>query len=163
MLNHCAVLSLNLKTKLPFMKLRNVVIALVASVFIMSCSQDNDDLPAPAPTYPVQGLWVGTYSVDGQPSATNLPYSFAFSPDGTVVTGGKGDDGNIYYSEGTWIKTDSIVTATYTTINYGSYQVTQKATLTYHNDGTMTNGTWEDVENPAGHLEGTFANLKRIN
>ena len=145
------------------MKIKVFSLALMATLFLASCTKDDDDSPAPDPTYPVEGLWVGTYKVNELPAVGPLPYSFAFSPDHTVVTAGKGDDGKIYYAAGSWTMSDSVITATYTTLNYGAYQVKQSSTLTYHNDGTITNGTWTDVENPAGHLSGTFQNLKRVN
>jgi hypothetical protein len=146
------------------MRIRNFALALVSTVFILSCTKDDDDTTPPVPpTYPVEGLWVGTYTVDGQ-GPTTYPYAFSFQPNGVVVASGQGDNGTIYVSTGTYTVVDSVIKADYKTVNYDrGYQVSQKATLRYHSDGTITDGVWQDNVNPAGHLEGKFQNLKRIN
>ena len=93
-----------------------------------------------------------------------LYYSFTIKPGGKVVAESVGADGNSYYSTGTWTLNGNLFTATYTSINYSGAPVTQSATLTYQNSGTMTNGTWTDVVNPnGGSLSGTFPTMARVN
>jgi hypothetical protein len=142
------------------MKTKLLSLVLVcAAVLNFSCSKDNDD-----PTYQVAGLWIGTYTVTQLPQQQPLYYSFSIKPDGKILTEGVGANGATYYSKGTWILNGNVFTATYTSINYSGSQVTQSATLTYDNAGTMTNGTWTDVVNPnGGSLSGTFNTMSRVN
>ena len=89
--------------------------------------------------------------------------SFTFKPDGKLVTDGKVPTGETYYSSGTWTLTGTTLTATYTTINFPDYTVTQTATFTYSNTGILTNGTWTDVNNPYGtDYSGTFSTMERV-
>lgn len=142
------------------MKTKLLPLLLLCAAFLnFSCSKDNDD-----PTYQVAGLWIGTYTVTQLPQQQPLYYSFSIKPDGRVLTEGVGADGNRYYSTGTWTLNGNLFTATYTSINYSGAPVTQSATLTYQNSGTMTNGTWTDVVNPnGGSLSGTIPTMARVN
>lgn len=142
------------------MKTKLLSLVLVcAAVLNFSCSKDNDD-----PTYQVAGLWIGTYTVTQLPQQQPLYYGFSIKPDGKILTEGVGANGVTYYSKGTWTLNGNVFTATYTSINYSGSQVTQSATLTYDNSGTMTNGTWTDVVNPnGGSLSGSFNTMSRVN
>jgi hypothetical protein len=126
------------------------------------------DCPAPTTTtYPIQGLWIGTFSVDAIPGQGSLFYSFVVYPDGTLLTKGKGGDGKFYYSSGTWTLSSSNVFSgtitSFVTPNSGS-PVTQSITATYANSGTLVDGVWNDTNNPNGTpLKGKFSTMQRIN
>lgn len=145
------------------MKFKFPIIAVLAFTFLItSCTKD--PVPTPTPTFPVEGLWVGTFSAPGYPS--NF-FSFIVYPGGTLLTKGQGIDGKYYYSSGTWsLSSSNVFTGTivsFVTPNGGS-PVTQSITATYLNNGTMTNGTWVDTNNPNGTgLSGTFSTMQRVN
>lgn len=118
----------------------------------------------PTATYPIQGLWIGTYSQDG--SSGQSFYSFIVYPDGILVTRGKGFDGKYYYSSGTWnLSNDNIFTATIVSfVTPGPNPVTQSITAIYSTTGVLTNGTWKDVINTnSTPLSGTFSTMQRVN
>lgn len=141
--------------------MKKILSVLVITLFLISCKKDCD---TPTPTYPIEGLWIGTYTVDNLPSQGSLYYSFIIKPNGEVLTEGKGGDGVTYYAAGTWELTDNTFTATYTSINFKGLPVQQSATATFSNTGTLTNGTWEDINNPNGPaLSGKFSTFNRVN
>jgi hypothetical protein len=135
------------------------IIFLLVSITNFSCTKENDDQ-----TYQVAGLWIGTYTVTQLPQAPPAFYSFSIKPDGKILVEGVGANGKTYYSAGTWALNGTTFTTTYLSINYdgGGGQVTQSATTTFNNAGTMS-GTWTDTNNPnGGSLSGTVT-LSRVN
>ena len=95
-------------------------------------------------------------------------YCFIVYPDGTLLTKGKGGDGNFYYSTGTWtLSNDSLFEGTIVSfVTPGPNPVTQSISATFSNEGngTLTNGTWFDVDNPNGApLSGAFSTMQKIN
>jgi len=118
----------------------------------------------PTPTYPIGGLWIGTYTVDQLPSQPAYHASLAIYPDGTVVAKGQGATGAYGYAAGTWtLSTSNILTTTVTTIGTGGQPITSVGTFTYSNTGTLTNGTWRETINPYGPLTGKYSTFQRIN
>lgn len=117
-------------------------------------------------TYPIQGLYTGTYSVNAVPAQGNLFYSFVIYPDGTMSTKGKGGDGKDYYSAGTWTLSNNIFSGTVTTIiaPNGGAPVTQSITATFSNTGIFSNGSWNDTNNPNGvGNAGKYSIMQRAN
>ena len=152
------------------MNLRFLLATVLASaLFFSSCTKEADTTPAETtePTYPVEGLWLGTYTVNGQTSQGSLFYSFAVYPDGTLFTKGTGADGKTYYSTGTWTWQSSrsnIFVGTITTINSGGLPITQRITATWSNKGVMTDGVIVDTINPyLSGLSSKFSTLQRVN
>lgn len=146
------------------MKTKFLAMLLSLAVINFSCDKDDDDVVAPPVTYNIAGLWIGTYTVNQLPNQTPLYYNFSIKPDGKILSEGKGSDGKSYYHQGTWTLNGITFTATYSTINSTVGVVTQSATLTFNADkGTLTDGTWTDVVNPNGHLDGKFQTLTRVN
>ena len=140
--------------------------ALTLALFQMSsCKKADAETPK---TYPIEGLWIGTYSADqieyqGQ---GDLFYSFIIYPNGILLTKGKGGDGKDHYSTGTWTLTSSnIFSGTISTFFPGSgLPIIQSITATYSNSGTLTNGIWNDTVNPYGSpLSGKFSTMQRVN
>ncbi len=149
------------------MKFKFLLTTVLASLlFISSCKKDTPMDP-PAQTYPIEGLWIGTYSVDQIPEQGGLFYSFIIYPGGVLLTKGKGGDGNDHYSTGTWTLTSSnIFSGTITTFpsDAAGLTVTQNITATYSNTGELTNGIWHDADNPYGSpLSGKFSTMQRVN
>src|SRR5688572_16522602 len=52
------------------------------------------------PVYPIEGLWIGTYSVDGLAGQGDLFYSMTIYSDGRILTKSKGGDGKDHFSSG---------------------------------------------------------------
>jgi hypothetical protein len=95
-------------------------------------------------TYPIKGLWVGTYSVPA--NDTSYYFSFSIYPDGTAgyKSGGynNGNPNYITYAAGTWTLNGNTFAFSGETINeIGGTQVAVNATATYDStNGTLTNG-----------------------
>lgn len=154
------------------MKFRFLLATVLAvTLFLSSCTKEADSTPATTAdtlTYRVEGLWLGTYSVNGQPGATGLFYSFAVYPDGTILTKSTGTDGKTYYSAGTWSwqsSASNVFVAIITTINTGGLPITQRFTTTWSKTGVMTDGTWMDTNNPYINpgYSGKFSTMQRVN
>ena len=123
------------------MKNLSFILILVIGIFATSCKEE-----CPAPTYPVEGHWVGKYG-----SGVTTPNS-GFSM--VVESGGKitvADGDNITTSSkafGTWTLTGNVFKATYTYSTPGGNTFTIQAD--WSNDGKMTNGTYGSNANPSG-------------
>jgi hypothetical protein len=125
---------------------------LLCLCFVLSCKKE-----CATPTYPISGLYEGTYTVDGL--AGSFYYSLILKPDGRLITEGAGADGIRYIGTGNW--TLSGTTLTYNT-NPLHVTFSQTGTFTYQNTGDLTSGTWRDVGSPS-NLKGTFPVMKRVN
>lgn len=108
-------------------------------------------------SYPVSGPWEGTYIVTGRPGT--FSYSLILNQDGRIITEGRRDDGNLYYAVGTYTMNGSKLTYT---INPFNTSYSQTATLTFSDEGKLTNGTWRYVNAPS-MLSGTFPTMQRVN
>lgn len=145
------------------MKLKVLFTACITFLLLSSCKKEYVHTP---PRYPIEGLWIGTYSVASMPEQGDLFYSFVIYPDGTLLTKGKGGDEQDHYSSGTWtLNSNNIFSATISTFYPGTgARITQSITATYSNTGQLTNGTWHDTDNPYGSpLSGTYSIMKRVN
>ena len=145
--------------------LKLTLVNLVFFINLSSCTKDNA-VPTTTPTYPIEGLWIGTYNSDQVPSQGDLYYSFIVKPDGSILTEGLGGDGNMYYARGTWTLTsDTVFAATIVTfVTPGPYPVTQSIKASFSKEGKLNNGTWEDTNNPNGPAKnGKFPIMARIN
>lgn len=134
-----------------------VVISAISLILLCQVSCKKDDTGNA--TYPISGLWIGTYTGGGV--TTPRFYSLTVFPDGSVLT--KGDISTGFaYSQGTWTLTGNNFSATITT--FSSPSVEQKITATFSNTGTLSGATWQDLVNPGGSLlSGDFQNLQRVN
>lgn len=122
---------------------------------------NNNDCPSP--TYPVEGLYIGTYSVDSKPEQGDMYYSFVVFPDGSLLTKGLTEFGDTTYQKGSWqISGDSTFTGTIATFTTPS--VIQSITGKFSKDGKISNAQWQDSYNPFGsNLSGDFSVMQRIN
>jgi hypothetical protein len=121
-------------------------------------AQTNYDCPAP--TYPVAGLYTGTYSVDSKPDQGSLYYSFVVFPNGDLLTKGVTEFGDTTYQKGSWeLSSDSTFTGTIATFTAPS--VIQVITGKFSNNGKINNATWHDISGAA--LSGEFSVMQRVN
>jgi len=143
-----------------------MVFALSAALLQMtSCKKANAQTTTncPTATYPVTGVWEGTYQTD-QVSHAPTYASFAIYPDGTFIKRCKvvGTAANDYsITRGAWTLAGTTFQYRDTTLIYSGGYVVEKGTLTFSNTGTFTNSTWQDVFGQT--YTGTFQNMKRIN
>lgn len=111
-------------------------------------------------SYPIQGLWIGTYSLDG--STTQYPLNFSIKPDGSMLYEGFGN-GKQYVASGTWSLSSKVLTTSVTNI-FGDIGVTQTATASWDSTGKLTNGVWKNYSATTGQLtaQGKYT-LNRVN
>jgi hypothetical protein len=140
--------------------LRITLTGILFSLTFLSC--EKDPAPAPIPTYLIQGLWIGSYSVDGQPGLGQQYYSFVIKPDGTMIGDSKSSNPTQQHiTLGTWNLSGSTLSCSITCI-YGlsvNIGLTQTCTSTWDNTGKLT-GTWRNTSGPAA--SGTFT-MTRVN
>lgn len=134
--------------------LKSRVAVIIGFAIIMfsqtGCTKDDDnEIPV---TYPIQGLWEGTYTVGSGnpvPAGTSFYFSFSIYPGGKVSYKSKGyymgSSEYITFADGTWTLTGTEYNFTVTTINIagGGTQQTQIGKATYNSsNGTLSNGTF---------------------
>ena len=137
-----------------------IYVIFFAVISTLSCTKESIQ------TYPVEGLWLGTYTVDGLPGNGENFYSMAIYPDGKLLTKSKSADGKDYYSSGSWtLSAGNIFKGTITTFHpiSGANAVTQEITATFSNAGQLINGLWHDTVNPFSKLQGKFSTFQRVN
>lgn len=109
---------------------------------------------------------LGTYSVNSRPEQGDLPYSITISQDGTLLTKGYGGDGIIYSSTGNWIFSgNDIFTGTIISIfpDKTAVGISQQITFTYSDTGILTEGIWDDTNNPyCSPLSGKFSTFQKV-
>ena len=117
------------------------------TAIIKDTSIIKDTINTPPP-YPIQGLWIGTYT---DPDNISEYFSFSIYPDGTISYKGLGQDNLWYFANGTWTLNGTAFSCTVVTINEPSgSQHTQTYTATFNSaNGTLTNGVGNDLTTPA--------------
>lgn len=135
---------------------------LITSIVFNACQKDSTSPTPDSPKYQVEGLWIGTYTIDNSPSESGIYfYSYAVYKDGSILIKGMGADGNTYYSSGQWaLSSTNVFSSTYTTINFSGAQVTQTMTANFSDTGKMTEGVWTDTKN--GSQTGKLT-MERVN
>lgn len=141
-----------------------IFLVMVVSVGTSSCEKETiikDTSTCPTPTYPVTGLWEGTYQTN---QVTHVPTyaSMTIFPDGTIIRRNKVVGVNEYtHAKGRWTLSGNTFQYRDTTLIYTGGAVVETGTLTFKDDGTFSNGTWQNI---AGQTyTGTYQNMKRIN
>ena len=116
----------------------------------------------PAPTYPVAGIWIGTYTTN-QVTHTPAYASFIIYPDGVFMKRNKvvGNATEFALTRGRWTLTGNTFTYRDTTLLYSGAQVIETGTATFNNNGTMTNATWQNISGQT--YTGNYQNMTRVN
>ena len=127
------------------MKLKIILPLLVLIVGLASCKKDDPEVitntvnvpVTPTPT--IVGLWKGKYG-NGAGVYPSSGYAFLYRADGTVRVFNNTDTTIAAKGEGTYLKSGSIVTCTYTYVTGGTGTFSTSATI----DANMTflEGTW---------------------
>jgi hypothetical protein len=116
----------------------------------------------PTPIYPVEGLYVGTYSVNSLPGQGNLYYTFVVFPNGDLLTKNVVANGDTVYQKGSWTMSNDSFNATIATFSTPS--VIQNIKGKFSDDGKISDATWKDIYNPYGSgLSGNFSVMQRVN
>jgi hypothetical protein len=136
-------------------------ILLVLFVFNACTKDDANDPPIPTVTnYPIEGLWIGTYTLNGQPAAGERYFSLAIRPGGTMISDGKVvNEANL--STGTWTLTGDTLSCSFTCV-YGlpnNVGVLQSYKGVWDKTGKLT-GTWKNFLSPSSS---GIITLKRVN
>jgi hypothetical protein len=130
---------------------------------LISCKKDAES-PKTEPTYPITGVWIGTYSQDQSPTQSSYSYSYSIFPDGSILTKGAADDGKTHYASGSWTLTsDSLFSANITTINVYETPITQSISAIFSSKGTLTNGVWANTVPINGITYSGKFSLQRVN
>lgn len=138
------------------------IFLLTALCLLLFCGCNSDNKIVETIKYPIEGLWIGTQTCDNdhKESSDNF-YSMVVYEDGSILTKGKGSDGNTYYATGSWsLSSNNLFTATITTLIFRGPPVTQAFTFTYSDSGVLTNGRWKDTLN--GTQLGHFSTMRHI-
>ena len=137
-----------------------VLIVFSMSVILLqiSCKKEAKAQPT-TPT--IQGLWIGTYKVDGQADLGEQYFSLIIKPDGTMIADTKGQNLQ-HLAPGTWSLTGTALTCTFTCV-YGlpsNIGIKEISNATWDKTGKLT-GTWKnDPVTPEG--SGTIT-LTKVN
>jgi len=133
------------------------VFAISIGVFqISSCKKATAQTTS---TTSIEGLWVGTYTVDGQSALGAQYYSFIIKPDGKMIVDSKWANQQ-HLSIGTWTLNGNTLSCSFTCVfgissNVG---VVETSTATYDNTGKLTSGIWKNIPPLSG--SGTFTLTK---
>lgn len=95
--------------------------------------------------YPIEGLWIGTYSVNGSPGSGNQYFSMIIKPDGTIIVDSQG--ANVQHlAVGTWSLNGTTLTSSFTCVYGlpGNIGIEETVTATWDSAGSIT-GTWSNV------------------
>lgn len=137
-----------------------LLISSLLLVTFQSCEKDTDTT---APTYPIEGLWIGNYnfdpSVPGAPASAQY-LSFIIKPGGELIVESTAN-GVDYMAFGNWTLNGTNLTCNYTYTNsaFGT-SLAQTATATYDNSGKLVSGQWFNNNSPS--TKGTFT-MNRVN
>ena len=125
--------------------------ALSIGLFQMtSCKKAEAQVNNTNTTYPIEGLWIGTYTVDSQPALGEQYFALSIKPDSTIVADTKWGTTQ-HLAPGSWSLSGNTFTCTYTCV-YGlpnHIGIEEKITATWSNTGTLI-GTWENSPTPTG-------------
>jgi hypothetical protein len=101
-----------------------------------------DTLVLHNPKNPVTGLWVGTYTIDGNVAFGTFYFSWAVFPDHTLIERGGGPNGVTWTAQGTWtLAADSTFSADLSSTDPSEHGVTEHETAKYSSvTGKMSNG-----------------------
>ena len=123
-----------------------ILIALSSVLFQMSSCKKQDPIPTPiAKNFPIEGLWIGTYTVDGQTKIGEQYFSLIVKPDSTVISDTKWITQQ-HLGTGNWSLNGNIFSCSFTCV-YGiqsNIGITETATATWDNTGKLT-GTWKNA------------------
>jgi hypothetical protein len=143
--------------------LTSIAIIVFVSFVFNSCTKDctQTTIVNNTTSRTIQGLWVGTWSYNAQPSWGKLYFSYSIKPDGTLVNDGITITPVHWVSFGNWTLSGDTLGCAYNVVyptQNNNVQQTSKAYFDSTN-GTLT-GTWKTLVPDTA--TGTFF-LKKVN
>ena len=93
----------------------SIVLTITVSLFLLTGCTKEDPKPSTETTYPINGLWIGTYTVDGQPSLGEQYFSFIIKPDGTMINDTKFSNQQ-HLAPGTWTLSGNTLSCTFISV-----------------------------------------------
>lgn len=143
-------------------KVVTLVTALIVTLFItqlIGCDKSDSN---PSEPKSIQGLWIGTYSTNGQTTNTDSYYSFIIKPGGSLLVETRFLNQQ-EFANGSWTLSGNTFSCSFTYVYAATGHVgtVQTATATWDNSGKLTSGTWINTT-PSNGVTGTFT-LTKIN
>lgn len=126
------------------------VLLLSSSIFVhqKACStseiKSEKNIQSPNKAFPIHGLWIGSYTVKGEPRFGNQYFEIAINPNGTVIVHTEWE-GHKHLSTGNWSMKRNKFRTTFTCV-YGLPQhidVVETFIGTRSGNGILV-GTWEN-------------------
>ena len=120
-----------------------------------------DTLVLKNPKNPITGYWVGTYTLDANPSYGSFYYGWSIFPDHTIIQQGGGPNGIVWTGVGTWsLSADSVFTCTITNGDPSQGSLSGGSTAKYSSvNGTLSNG---HTSYTSGGTQSSSFTLKRV-
>lgn len=119
------------------------IIALFSSLSF-SCTKETTK-PA---TYPIEGLWIGTYVYTSGTNTQQTPqyFSYIIKPNGRLTVEGQ-DAGINYYAYGNWSLIGDTLKCSYIyTTTLGGSTLHQSSTAVFSKSGTLREGVWFNTD-----------------
>jgi len=146
-----------------------VFVALLFLFFVSFSCKTTKVLRKTDCSYPLEGLWIGTFKYAPGTGTIQTPqyFSFIIKPDGSLIVESK-DSGISYAATGYWKLAENILTCKYAySSSVNNVALHQIATASYHNSGELSGGEWHNTDsdwNPTTdpNQTGTFV-MHRIN
>jgi hypothetical protein len=132
-----------------FMRLNLLFLLSITLCLFFSCKKEHPKPPESKKT--IEGLWIGSYTVDGDPQQAPSYFSFIIKPEGKLVVESH-PQGVQHFATGTWILNADTLRCTYVYLTtQQGYKVEQTATAIYNRpDDRLTSGTWKNIGAPGG-------------
>ncbi|MCD2423782.1 hypothetical protein LQ567_13485 [Niabella pedocola] len=138
--------------KRALLKLTAWALILITGLTAVSCRKETvyikDRVVVLPPAHTVDGIWMGSYTVDVLPQLGQQYYSLILKPDGTAINETKWT-GQTHINSGTWqMKGDTLICNTICIYGYeANIGVKEVHTAIFNKrNGTLTKGEWR---NPA--------------
>ena len=123
---------------------------------VSTCKKENVDK-----SYPIEGLWIGTYKYDARTSSNRQAqyFSFIIKPGGSLLVESHDDEVD-YFAKGSWTLTDNTIHFNYVyTSSVFGIPLSQSASATFKKSGKLESGKWNNVSN--ANEKGTFT-MERV-
>jgi hypothetical protein len=127
-------------------KILTLMAIVVVSAFFNSCTKDCPQTTTNTTSHTIQGLWVGTWSYNAQPSWGKLYFSYSIKPDGSLVNDGITITPVHWVSFGNWTLTGDSLRCAYNCVYPTQNNNVQQTSKAYFDStkGTLT-GTWKTL------------------
>ena len=139
------------------MSLKLVTVLLLSALSqVSTCKKDSVEK-----TYPIEGLWIGTFNYDRATSSNREAqyFSFIIKPGGSLLVESH-DGGADYFAKGNWTLNGTTVQFNYVYTNsVFSVPLSQTASATFKKTGKLESGKWNNDSN--ANERGTFT-MERV-